>query len=148
MYWVETRLGADRLNGTYAWHSLVAAGSIVPAGSDFPVESNNPLWGFYAAITRQDHDGWPEGGWNPSERLTREEALKAFTIWAATAAFEEKVKGTVEAGKYADLVVLSRDIMTVPAPEILQTTVDLTIIGGKVAYSAGTILEDPLPGAQ
>ncbi len=139
MYWVETRLGPERIPGTYAWHSLVQAGSIVPAGSDFPVESNSPLWGFYAAITRQDHGGWPEGGWHPEERLTREEALKAFTIWAATAAFEENVKGSLEPGKYADLIVLSNDIMKIPPSEILSTTVDLTIVGGQVVYSGGAI---------
>ncbi len=139
MYWVETRLGPERIRGTYAWHSLVQSGSIVPSGSDFPVESNNPLWGFYAAVTRQDHSGWPEGGWFPDERLTREEALKSFSIWAATAAFEEDVKGSLEPGKYADLIVLSQDIMTVPPQQILQTTVDLTIVGGEIVHSADAI---------
>jgi predicted amidohydrolase YtcJ len=139
MYWVETRLGPERLRGTYAWHSLVSSGSILPAGSDFPVESNNPLFGFYAAITRQDQSGWPEGGWQPAEKLTREEALKAFTSWAAAAAFEENEKGSLTEGKVADIVVLSNDIMEISPAEILQTTVDHTIVAGRIVYSADAI---------
>ena len=139
MYWAETRLGPKRLRGSYAWHSLISSGSILPAGSDFPVESNNPLLGFYAAITRQDHGGWPEGGWRPEEKMTREEALKAFTVWAAMAAFEEDEKGSLQEGKYADLIVLSRDIMEIAPAEILQTTVEHTIVAGEVVYSADAI---------
>jgi predicted amidohydrolase YtcJ len=85
MYWAEDRLGPERVKGAYAWRSLLQQGSIIPAGSDTPVESPNPLWGFYAAITRQDQKGWPEKGWQADQRMTREEALKAFTIWAAYA---------------------------------------------------------------
>ncbi|MDH4070647.1 MAG: amidohydrolase, partial [Ignavibacteria bacterium] len=137
MYWVETRLGPERTRSTYTWRSLINSGSILPAGSDFPVESNNPLWGFYAAITRQDHQGWPEGGWFPEERMTREEALRAFTIWAAYAGFEEELKGSISKGKYADIVVLSKDIMTVPADEILKTEVAMTIVGGEIVHTSG-----------
>jgi hypothetical protein len=139
MYWAGTRLGSSRTAGCYAWRSLIDSGVKVPAGSDFPVESNNPLWGFYAAVTRRDHNGWPEGGWHPEQRMSREEALKAFTIWGAFAAFEEDLKGSIEIGKLADLVVLSRDIMTIEPPEILQTTVDMTILGGEIVYQAGTV---------
>jgi predicted amidohydrolase YtcJ len=112
---------------------------IVPGGSDFPVESPDPLWGFYAAITRQDHAGWPEGGWHPEQRMTREEALKAFTLWGAYAAFEENIKGSIEPGKLADLVVLSDDIMKVEPKQILETAVELTIVGGEVVFSSGTL---------
>jgi predicted amidohydrolase YtcJ len=138
MYWAETRLGPERTKGCYAWRSLIDSGVKVPAGSDFPVESNNPLWGFYAAITRQDHSGWPSGGWHAEQRMTRDEALKSFTLWAAYAGFEEKRRGSVETGKIADLVVLSDDIMNVEPSRILRTTVELTIIGGEIVYGGGT----------
>jgi len=136
MYWAEERLGPKRIKGAYAWRSFLNAGSILPGGSDFPVESPNPLWGFYAAITRQDHNGWPSGGWYPDQRMTREEALKAFTLWAAFAAFEEKRRGSVEEGKLADLVVLSNDIMTCEPLRILETKVVYTIVGGEIAYAS------------
>jgi hypothetical protein len=136
MYWAEERLGPKRIKGAYAWRSFLNAGSILPGGSDFPVESPNPLWGFYAAITRQDHNGWPSGGWYPDQRMTREEALKAFTLWAAYAAFEEKRRGSVEEGKLADLVVLSNDIMTCEPLRILETKVVYTIVGGEIAYAS------------
>ncbi len=139
MRWAESRLGPTRIKGAYAWRSLIESGSIVPGSSDFPAESNNPLWGFYAAITRQDRTGWPVGGWYPEQRMTRDEALKAFTIWGATAGFEENIKGSIEPGKFADLVVLSNDIMQIDARDILQTTVEMTIVGGDVVYSAGAL---------
>jgi hypothetical protein len=134
MSWAEDRLGAARLAGAYAWRSLLDQGSIVPGGSDFPVESPNPIWGFYAAVTRQDHAGRPEGGWYPGQRMTRLEALKSFTLWGAYAGFQEKLKGSIEPGKWADLTVLSEDIMQVEAPRILQANVEMTIVAGAVAY--------------
>ncbi len=135
MYWAEERVGSVRIKGAYAWRSLLNQGSMISSGSDFPVESPNPLWGFYAAITRQDHKRWPVGGWMPSQRMSRDEALKSFTAWGAHAAFQENVKGTIEVGKYADVVVLSKDIMTIQVEEILTTEVVMTILGGKVVYS-------------
>ncbi len=137
MYWAEKRVGPERIKGAYAWRSLLNAGNIIPGGSDFPVEAPPPLYGFYAAITRQDHDRWPEGGWYPAEQMTREEALKAFTIWAAYAAFEERVRGTIAVGKLADIVVLSTDIMTCEPMEILSTKVLYTLVDGEIAYSSG-----------
>lgn len=141
MPWAGERLGAQRLAGAYAWRSLLDQGSIVPGGSDFPVESPNPIWGFYAAITRQDHEGRPEGGWFPQQRMTRLEALKSFTIWGAYAGFQEQVKGSIEPGKWADLTVLSDDIMKIDAPRILQISVEMTIVAGSVAYRShpGTV---------
>lgn len=136
MYWVGDRLGSDRLAGAYAWRTFLEHGSIIPGGSDFPVEGVNPLWGIYAAITRQDHSGWPEGGWRPEQSMTRLEALRAFTTWAAYASFKEKQKGTVENGKLADLVILSDDIMEIPPQTILATSVRYTIVGGRVVYAA------------
>ncbi|MEW6455915.1 MAG: amidohydrolase [Acidobacteriota bacterium] len=135
MYWAEKRLGEKRAKGAYAWRSLLRTGARIAAGSDFPVEDPNPLWGFYAAITRQDHNEWPRGGWHPEEKMTREEALRAFTIDAAYASFEEDIKGSLEKGKLADVVVLSKDIMLIPPEEILKTEVIMTIIGGEIVYS-------------
>ena len=134
MPWAEARLGAERLSGAYAWRSLLDQGSIVPGGSDAPVESPNPLWGVYAAVTRQDHAGRPEGGWHPEQRMTRMEALKSFTIWGAYAGFQEHMKGTIEPGKWADLTVLSEDILKVEAARILDTKVEMTIVAGSVAF--------------
>jgi predicted amidohydrolase YtcJ len=134
MYWAEARLGPERIKGAYAWRKLLKQNARIANGSDFPVESANPLLGFYAAITRQDAAGQPEGGWYPEEVLTRDEALRSFTIDAAFAGFEEKEKGSISPGKWADLVVLSRDIMQIPPAEILETHVEITLIGGRVAY--------------
>ena len=125
MRWAEARVGPQRIRGAYAWQRFLALGVPLANGSDFPVEEPNPLWGFYAAITRQDRTGAPAGGWFPDQRLTREEALKSWTLGGAYAAFEEKTKGSLQPGKLADFVMLTRDIMTVPAPEILATRVRL-----------------------
>ncbi len=134
MPWAGARLGPERVRGAYAWQTLMKLGVKISNGSDFPVESANPLWGFYAAITRQDHQGRPAGGWFPDQRMSREEALRSFTLDAAYAAFEEKEKGSLAPGKLADLVVLSRDIIEIPPAEILTTEVVLTILGGKTVY--------------
>jgi len=107
---------------------------VIASGSDFPVEDANPLPGFYAAITRQDTTGKPAGGWTPSQRMTREEALASFTRQAAFASHAETQMGSIESGKLADLVVLSRDIMRVQPREILTTLVQMTIVGGEIVY--------------
>lgn len=135
MYWAEDRLGPERVRGAYAWRTFLEHGVRLAFGSDFPVESANPLLGFYAAITRQDATGWPEGGWYPAQRLTREEALRAFTLDAAYAAFQEHVLGSLTPGKYADFVVLSQDIMTIPSQQILQTRVLATFFEGRCVYN-------------
>lgn len=134
MPWAEDRVGPDRIRGAYAWRSLLDAGVRLPLGSDFPVERVNPLLGFYAAITRQDADGNPLNGWYSDQRLTREEALRGFTIEAAYAGFMEDVVGSLELGKWADFVILSKDIMTVPARAILDTYVLATYLAGKPIY--------------
>jgi predicted amidohydrolase YtcJ len=138
MRWAEQRLGPERIKGAYAWRSLLKTGVRIAAGSDFPVEDPNPLWGFYAAITRQDQSGWPTAGWFAQERLTREEALRAFTFDAAYAAFEENLKGSIEEGKLADLVVLSHDIMKIEPQLILRTEVEKTFLGGRLVYGKVT----------
>jgi predicted amidohydrolase YtcJ len=138
MPWVPARIGAARTaEGAYVWQKLKHAGARLASGSDFPVEDPDPLLGFYAAITRQAPDGTPPGGWAPVERLSRDEALRSFTIDAAYAAHQEARSGSLEAGKLADLVILSRDIMQVPPADILTTRVVATISGGRVTYEAG-----------
>lgn len=134
MYFVEDRVGKERAEGAYAWRWFIDAGLVIPCGSDFPVESNNPMMGIYAAVTRQDAEGWPETGWYPEQRMTREEAIKGFTIWAAYAAFQEDVLGSIEVGKYADFTVLDKDILEVQPKEILTAKVVYTIVGGKIRY--------------
>lgn len=134
MYWAESRLGPKRILGAYAWKKLTDSGVTVAFGSDAPVESCNPLWGIYAAVTRQDQKGFPDGGFYPDQRMTLMEALQGFTIHAAYAAFEENDKGTIEAGKLADLVVLSNDLTAIEPQEILTTEVKLTIVNGRIVY--------------
>ena len=134
MYWAGNRLGQGRLLGSYAWRSLLNTGVIIANGSDFPVEMVNPLISFHAAFSRQDAKNWPVGGWLPQEAMTRDEALKSMTIWAAYAGFMEKQVGSLEAGKLADFVILDQDIMQVPAELVLQTHVVATYVGGKPAY--------------
>jgi predicted amidohydrolase YtcJ len=136
MPWAEARVGPDRIRGAYAWRRLVDSGARVALGSDFPAEAVDPLRGFYAAITRQDAEGAPAGGWYADQVLTRDEALRGFTIDAAYAGFMEDEVGSLEAGKRADFVVLSRDIMSVPASEVLQTRVLATFLDGEAVYRA------------
>lgn len=132
----EDRLGSHRIKGAYAWRTLKDAGVPLAFGSDFPVEKSNPLEGFFASVTRQTKDLLPEGGWYPEERLTREETLSAFTLDAAFAAFDEAKLGSLTVGKWADFVVLSDDIMTIPSPQILQTKVVATFFGGKAIFGS------------
>lgn len=139
MYWAEERVGPQRIRSAYAWRSFLEHGCLIPGGSDFPFESPNPLWGFYAAITRQDQKGWPDGGWYPDQKMSREEALKSFTSWAAFAGFQEEVKGSIELGKYADLVVLSDDIMKIEPRKILDTKVHVTMVAGEVVYTDSSL---------
>ena len=133
--WAPARLGAQRVEeGAYVWQKLMKSGALIANGSDFPVEEANPMLGLYAAITRQDPSGQPPNGWQPDQRMSREETLKSFTINAAFAAHAEKDLGSLTPGKLADLVVLSKDIMQIAPKEILTTTVTTTIVGGKVVY--------------
>ncbi len=134
MLWAQDRLGPERIRGAYAWQTFLRLGVHVPNGSDFPVEDPNPLWGFYAAVTRQKLDGTPPGGWFPDQRMSRGEALRSWTLEGAYAAFEEDRKGSLEPGKMADFVVLSGDIMTMPAAEIPRTRVTMTVVDGKIVF--------------
>jgi predicted amidohydrolase YtcJ len=136
MRWAESRVGPERIRGAYAWRSLLNTGVIIPNGTDFPVEEVNPLLTFHAAVTRQDPTNWPAGGWYPEQKMTRQEALQSMTIWPAYAGFQEAVLGSLTPGKYADFVVLDRDITQVPDNEILGARVISTWIGGKRVYEA------------
>jgi predicted amidohydrolase YtcJ len=134
MYWADKRLGETRLPGAYAFKKLLEQNGWIPNGSDFPVESINPVYGFYAAVSRKDLEGYPEGGFMPEQRLTREEALRAMTIWAAKAAFEENEKGSIEPGKFADFIVTYSDLMNIPEQEIPHVKIRLTFSGGEQVY--------------
>ncbi|HEX4383367.1 MAG TPA: amidohydrolase [Myxococcales bacterium] len=134
MYWAGTRLGTSRVYGAYAWRSLLQTGVIIPDGSDFPVERVSPLFSFHAAVSREDDNNWPPGGWFPEQKMTRDEALKAMTIWPAFAGFQEQTMGSLTPGKLADFVILDRDLMTVPVQSILGTTVIATFVSGRPVY--------------
>ena len=135
MYWAVNRIGPTRALGAYAWRSLLNTGVVIPNGSDFPVESPNPLISFHAFVSRTDADGWPAGGWYPAQKTTREQALLSMTLWPAYAAFMEEETGSLTAGKYADFVVLDQDIMKVDPDRILDTKVLMTVLGGNVVYA-------------
>lgn len=134
MPWAEDRVGPERIVGGYAWRTFLDQGIRIVGGSDEGARTFSPFIGIHAAVTRQDGEGLPEGGWFPEQRLTRIEALKSYTLDAAYTAFEEDVLGSITPGKLADLTVLSRDIMTIPAEEILKTVAVMTIVGGEVVY--------------
>ena len=134
MRWAEARLGPDRLQGAYAPNRFLKMGVKVANGSDFPVEEPNPLLGFFAAVSRQDVNGFPAGGWRPDQKLTREESLYSWTMAGAYAAFEEQQKGSLEVGKLGDLVMLSADIMKIPELMIPKASVTMTVVGGRIVH--------------
>ncbi len=134
MRWVESRVGPRRAKGAYAWAALLGSQATVAFGSDFPVESHNPLLGIHAAITRQRIDGTPSGGWRPDQKLTPIQTLRAFTMDAAYAAFQDEEIGSLKVGKSADLVIFDRDWMTCPPSEIPQAKVLATVIAGEFVY--------------
>jgi predicted amidohydrolase YtcJ len=134
LFFAPKRLGMDRLAGAYAWQSFLKSGAIICGGSDAPVERGEPMIEFYAAVARKSVKGESGPGWHPEQAVSREQALKMFTIWPAFASFQEKDKGSIEIGKLADFTVLSADIMKIPPPEILKTQNTMTIIGGEIVY--------------
>jgi hypothetical protein len=135
MYWAEERIGSERIRYAYPYQDLLRKTGLLALGTDFPVEGIDPLKTFYAAIFRQDVKGWPEGGFTPQQRLTREQALRGMTIWAAYAQFEEKEKGSLEKGKNADFVVLDKDLLKAEREELLQTKVLNTVVNGKLVFT-------------
>lgn len=130
MYWAKDRLGNIRVNHAYAYKSLLAQNGWLPYGSDFPVEEIDPMLGFFAAVKRQDLTGYPFEGFQPEEALTRNETMRSMTIWAAKSNFEEKDRGSLENGKFADFVILDRNPLTCPDADIVKTTVQETWIQG------------------
>ena len=136
MGWAEARLGPQRIQGAYAWQSVLKSDAHLPLSSDFPGETMNPFYGIYAAITRQDPQGNPQGGWYPEQRLTLGEAMRGYTIEGAYAEFEENNKGSIEPGKLADMTVISEDITKVTPKQILNIRVLKTFVGGRIVYDA------------
>lgn len=135
MEWAEERLGPERLRFAYAWRSLLATGALIAGGSDFPVEDANPFLGLSASVTRRPPGG-PDRGWQPEQRMTREEAVRSFTVWNAHAAFQERELGALEVGKRADLIALSEDVFACPEARIAGIRPVLTMVGGEIAFRA------------
>jgi len=134
MNMAEDRIGAERLKGAYAWRSMLKQGTKIAGGSDFPVESDNPFFGIYSAVTRMDHDGKPAGGWHPEQKMTLLEAFRAFTLDAAYAQHAEHTQGSLEAGKWADFIVIDRDLFGIAPADIWKIKVEETWVGGKRVF--------------
>uniref|UniRef100_UPI00259BCCCF amidohydrolase n=1 Tax=uncultured Polaribacter sp. TaxID=174711 RepID=UPI00259BCCCF len=134
MYWAEDRVGSERIKGAYAFKDLLKSYGKVALGTDFPVEQVNPFLTFYAAVVRKDLKNYPNEGYQMENALTREEALKGMTIWAAYSNFEENEKGSIEVGKFADFVILNQDIMTVDGDKIPKTNINSTFLNGEKVY--------------
>lgn len=136
MYWAADRLGNERVKTAYTYQDLLDATGLLALGSDFPVEHINPLYGFHSAVARKDARNYPDGGFQPENKISREDALRGMTIWAAFSNFEEEKKGSIETGKLADFVVLEKDIMEAPEEELRDVKVLHTIVGGEKVYAA------------
>ncbi|MFP4692121.1 MAG: amidohydrolase, partial [Bacteroidales bacterium] len=134
MLFVEDRIGPERAAGAYAWRNILDKGGIIVAGSDYGVSPFNPFYGLHAAVTRQDRENNPEGGWFPEQCMTREEALKAYTKWPAYVEFSEDTKGSISQGNLADFIVIDRDYFEIPAEEIHQTQVLRTVLAGQTVF--------------
>lgn len=136
MYWAQDRVGAERIKYAYAYKTMLEKAGKIALGTDFPVEQVNPMYTFYAAVARKDLKNYPENGFQMEDALTREEALRGMTLWAAYANFEEKEKGSIEVGKFADFTILDKDIMKVDEKELPNTKVVATFINGEMVYEA------------
>ena len=134
MYWAKDRIGVERMKGAYAYKHLLNEYGKVAIGSDFPVEHFNPLYGFHAAVARVDAKGYPKGGFQMQDVLTREETLKGMTIWAAYSCFQEYKRGSIEKGKDADFIILEDDIMTAPAEKLRTVKTLRTVVGGETVF--------------
>ena len=135
MPWLHDRLGPDRLSLISRWQTFIDLGLKIPGGSDCPIETGNPLFEFYAAVTRQDHSGFPEGGWQAKEKITHLNALKMFTKWAAYGGFDETTRGQIKPGYDADLTILSSDLLDATPQEILDNKIFATIVNGNIVYN-------------
>jgi predicted amidohydrolase YtcJ len=134
MYWAEARLGAERVKNAYAYKQLLEASGYLPLGTDFPVEDISPFKTFYAAVARKDEKGFPENGFQMENAISRKEALKGMTIWAAYSNFEDKEKGSLEKGKFADFIILNHDLMNCSESDILRSAVQSVYINGVNVY--------------
>lgn len=134
MYWAAERLGEPRIKTAYTFKDLLDQNGYIALGSDFPVENINPMYTFHAAVARQDAENWPEGGWQPENKLSREEALRGMTIWAAYSNFEEAEKGSIEVGKMADFIFTEKDMMKAPESELRNLKVKATYLNGQRVY--------------
>ena len=133
--WAIDRLGEKRIKeGAYMWQDLLQSGVPIVNGTDVPVEPINPIASFYASVSRKTLQGLPEGGYEPEQKMTREQALKSYTLDAAYGAFEEDIKGSISVGKLADFTIYNQDLMTVDETNILETEIVMTIFDGKVVY--------------
>ena len=132
MKWLPGRIGNHRLKLISRWQSFINAGLKIPGGSDCPIETGNPLFEFYAAITRQNHQGWPKKGFQPQEKVDRKHALKMFTSWAAYGGFEDNKRGQIKIGFDADLTILDNNLLSVESHNILKTKILYTIVNGKI----------------
>jgi len=135
MYWAEERVGSKRIKGAYAYKALLEKSKVIGLGTDFPVEKVNPFHTFYASVSRKDLNDYPEKGFEFENALSREETLKGMTIWAAYLNFEEKEKGSIEKGKFADFIIIDRDIMKVEINKTPETKVLKTYLSGELVYS-------------
>jgi predicted amidohydrolase YtcJ len=135
MHFAESRMGPERLKYAYIWSDLLDLGVVVATGTDYSVSPYNPFYTLHAAITRQDRDNNPPGGWIPEQALTREEALRAATMAGAYVMFAEDILGSIEVGKLADFVVIPVDYMTIPAEDIWKIKPEMTVIGGEIVYT-------------
>lgn len=136
LHFAVDRLGLSRLEGAYAWRSLIDAGAIIVGGTDAPVEVGDPMIEFYAAVTRKDLNGFSGPGWYPSEVVSRDDALKMFTLWPAVGAFQDHGLGSLTVGKRADISVFDKDIMTVDGPDILEAKAVMTVVDGEIIFNA------------
>jgi predicted amidohydrolase YtcJ len=134
MRWAETRVGADRIKGAYAWATLQKSGAHLAFGTDYDVEPINPMRGLFACVTRELPDGGPAGGWQPQEKISLDDCIRAYTIGSAYAQFEEGKKGALKMGQYADFIILSNDLTKIPAAEYTKTEVLRTVVGGRTVY--------------
>ena len=145
MGWAEDRLGPERIRGAYAWRSLLDTGVIIANGTDAPVEPVNTLRTFHSAISRQNSENLPSGGWYPAQRMTRDEALQSMTIWAAHANFSESTIGSIVAGKYADFVVMDQDWMKIAPEAVMQTRIRATYSSGRKVYDGARDAASGIP---
>jgi predicted amidohydrolase YtcJ len=136
MYWAVDRLGPQRVKGAYAFKQLLQQNNWIPLGTDFPVEDISPFKTFFAAVIRKDAKDWPKGGFQMENALSREDAIRGMTIWAARSNFEENEKGSLEKGKMADLVILDTDLLKAPESSLLKAAVVKTYLGGELVYAA------------